>query len=635
MKKNKFLVFLMLCVVFISTNTNFAYAGIQLTINGITTEYTADPIVLKINNNVIDQSTLPMQPIIIDGTTLVPVREVFEALGAIVDYKADSREVWIIYKDVNFIRMSIDDTVFYVNGEQKQFTVPPKIINGKTMIPLRGVSEGMGLIVGWDNATRTVSIDEKTEPEVTVPVITVQPAIDRSPFNFVESNSAITNLTSITTETNSVTIKFNAPIKNVSKVLLSDNRLIFDNINSNYQVSQPVTVPNNIYYTQVRGSQFTTAQTAPEPISRVVIQLNENVNFSAILSDDRKILRVFFGDDSTVFPTTIPSDTVVTTPEVTAPIVTTPTTPIVTGPVVSDSSIYFDVYSHSIMISKAIGVTKSNVTINDYDAFRKNIIVNFNANYSNNFGNMTTNITDSYIASYTPSESNGLSKLTVKLNNWGTLNVTENDTHVIISFADPRTIYDKVVVIDAGHGGTDPGTTGHNMYEKNLNLPVALQFGAFISNDTDIKVYYTRVDDTRLGLADIGLFSSAMGDLLFSVHTNAAESLTANGVETHYPIHANDATIGITSKECAQIVQKNLVADTGLYNRGIYLRDKATNNSLAIFRSSTIPSVLGEMGYLSNENDAKKLASSEYLTTVAKSYARSTIEIFNKYTPIR
>lgn len=614
---------------FMATSINYTYAGTTLTIDGEQIYYNADPIVLKINGEVLDQSTLPMQPIIIDGTTLVPVREVFEALGATVDYKEATKEVFIGYNK-SLITMQINNYTYYVDGVAKTFPVPPKIINEKTMIPLRAVSEGMGLNVDWDNATRTISIDDPTNITPEKPVITepVTPAVDVSKYPFIDVPSANANVTSLKATSNSVTIIFDAPVTGISKALLDDNRLILDFVNTTNKLNSNYTVPANPYYSAIRTSQF---QSTPTPISRTVIEVNDGVYFTTLLSDDRQTLKVLFGDKNTSFPTYIETEVDHSNDNtntgnnnnnnsgggntnVVAP---------------NDQLVSFDKTSHSLFISKQTGITKSSVSINDYDAYRKNIIVNFDKDYSSVFGSGTKTIDDTYIKTITPSVVSGKSQLAVKLNSWGTLGVSENSTHVIISFADPHDLYDEIVVIDAGHGDTDPGTTGFDMYEKNLNLNVALKFGKLVEENSDIKVYYTRIDDSFINLAGIGQFASQMGDLLFSVHTNGFDTPMPHGVEVLYLEHDNDSTVGITSKECAEIVDKNLAADTGLYDRGV------KRSNLVIFRNSTVPSVLGEMGFITSPVDAPYLASDEYLTTVAESYAKSTIEIFDIYTPAR
>lgn len=93
---------------------------------------------------------------------------------------------------------------------------------------------------------------------------------------------------------------------------------------------------------------------------------------------------------------------------------------------------------------------------------------------------------------------------------------------------------DFTVVIDAGHGGKDPGAVGRHIQEKDINLSVALMVGNAIKKGyPDVKVVYTRSTDvyvTLPGRAQIA--NKANGDLFISIHTNASESKSSCGTET-------------------------------------------------------------------------------------------------------
>ena len=111
---------------------------------------------------VLDGQTLqfPTQdPIIIDGRTLVPMRTIFEALGADVEWIDENGVQSIVATtEDTTINMTINSEKFYVNGEEKELDVPPQLINDKTLVPIRAISESLGCYVGWDQDAKTVLI---------------------------------------------------------------------------------------------------------------------------------------------------------------------------------------------------------------------------------------------------------------------------------------------------------------------------------------------------------------------------------------------------------------------------------------------------------------------------------------------
>ncbi|WP_096202499.1 stalk domain-containing protein [Bacillus sp. FJAT-45350] len=111
------------------------------------------------NNNpriILDGIELQTQAVLHNGSTLVPIRAVSESLGAKVNWNNSSRTVTII-QDNKTISFVVGSTIANVNGTQ--ITIPPAMImNGSTMVPLRFISETLGLTVDWNGATRTVTL---------------------------------------------------------------------------------------------------------------------------------------------------------------------------------------------------------------------------------------------------------------------------------------------------------------------------------------------------------------------------------------------------------------------------------------------------------------------------------------------
>lgn len=119
-----------------------AFAGINLNINGV-----------NINTDV--------SPVIVNGRTLVPVRTIFENLGANVNWDSVTQTVTANSTTKNIV-LKLNDGYAYVNGEPKNLDVPAQIINGRTMVPARFVAESLGANVQWNDSTQTVHINSET-----------------------------------------------------------------------------------------------------------------------------------------------------------------------------------------------------------------------------------------------------------------------------------------------------------------------------------------------------------------------------------------------------------------------------------------------------------------------------------------
>jgi hypothetical protein len=113
-----------------------------------------DPIKILVDG---EEVTFDQPPVVTDGRTLVPVRGVFEKLGASVVWDGKTQSVKAIRKD-KYITIKIGDTSPTVNGEAMTLDVPAQIINNRTLVPLRFISESLGADVVWDGKERTVNV---------------------------------------------------------------------------------------------------------------------------------------------------------------------------------------------------------------------------------------------------------------------------------------------------------------------------------------------------------------------------------------------------------------------------------------------------------------------------------------------
>ena len=132
----------------------------------------ATPKVILDNNYL----TFDVPPQIESGRTLVPLRAIFEALGATVEWDASTQTVTAT-KDGTTVKLQIGSKIAYKNGSPVPLDIPGKIHNGRTLVPLRFVSEAMGASVEWKADTQTVVIKREGKPQVDIPkpnTITVQ-----------------------------------------------------------------------------------------------------------------------------------------------------------------------------------------------------------------------------------------------------------------------------------------------------------------------------------------------------------------------------------------------------------------------------------------------------------------------------
>lgn len=118
--------------------------------------FASEPIKVIVNGKAVHSD---VQPVLENGRTLVPLRGVFETLGAEVLWDGSTSLITITKGDT-VIKMQPNNRTVYVNGQPVTLDVPSKLVNGRTLVPLRFVSETIGADVEWDATTSTVNISD-------------------------------------------------------------------------------------------------------------------------------------------------------------------------------------------------------------------------------------------------------------------------------------------------------------------------------------------------------------------------------------------------------------------------------------------------------------------------------------------
>ena len=148
------------------------FLGIILAALMLATVAFAADITVTLDGEVVDCESYGSPATIVEGRTLVPLRAIFEALGASVEWDNVTRTV-TSEKGADVISLTVGADTFYKNDEPIELDVPAQIINDRTMVPARAIAEAYGVEVAWDAATRTVILTSPAVPTVELPEGTI------------------------------------------------------------------------------------------------------------------------------------------------------------------------------------------------------------------------------------------------------------------------------------------------------------------------------------------------------------------------------------------------------------------------------------------------------------------------------
>lgn len=184
------------------------------------------------------------------------------------------------------------------------------------------------------------------------------------------------------------------------------------------------------------------------------------------------------------------------------------------------------------------------------------------------------------------------------------------------------------VVIDPGHGGTDPGGNGFGFLEKNVVLNVGKHMKAYYDK-IPVNVKMTRTTDVKIELFDRAKYASRYGgDIFVSLHTNAYNT-AANGQETFYYAKTAATNPNVAqSRALAIYLQARMQSAWDLADRGV---NPFGYGNFAVLRDNTVPAALIEMGFIDNANDIKYIKEEAQRQKMAKYLVMATLDYFYHY----
>ena len=624
----------------------------RLLYDGSMHDYQAESIAIEVNGATLSIEDMP--PISLYDRTMVPARAVFEAMGAEVAWNEATQEVYI-RKDKDIIVLQVDQTTASKNGVAFTMDVPAKVINERTMIPVRAVSEALGCSVNWDETTRTVSIaeqiqqtepkPEETQPEETQPEET-QPQSPPPPQTetqktyasggtgeIPQENIGITNIiVPVSEEEKQIfTIEARGEIAKFEEVPGDSDKIILDIYYAQKEVlTDDIEVTTSPFVQNITSSEFDKENEQKQyiTVTRVVFELREEQSYQIVLSDSKEDIVISFEEetDEEQMPqnnTNISQGNTNNTSYTEIDVDTT--NPNLLKNVSYDSS------KNAIVLKKEELFSIENAEHTDDYLHGKYQIV-LPGDYSSIYGSGTMNLPNTEVSSVTFSQQQGKTAITFTQNNVRAYTVTEEANDYYIHIKNPKEVYDKVLVLDAGHGGMDPGTNGNGLKEKDLNLSILQKAYEKLQQTDKVKVYVTRIDDTYPENTARAEMANDIADVFLSIHMNSASpNPTPNGTEALFITHETDVAGKLTSQTVATVVLKNVVNALGTNNRGLKY-DTEEQKNLIVLNRTTVPAVIIETLFLSNPGDAKKISDQQYQQKVAEAIYDSIIELADNYT---
>jgi N-acetylmuramoyl-L-alanine amidase len=498
-------------------------------------------------------------PVMSGASVLVPIRTVAEKLGYKVSFDK-KKKIVSVKQDSTLIQMTLNNKKANVNGKSVTMTEPPKLQSDTTLIPIRFVGETLGLQIMWDNSSKSAFL-----------------YTDAAPGGTGSGNGGNTGAGTGT-----------------------------ENGNGSVPAKPPADTGTGTPTTPVPGAGTGTgSQTGTTP-------------------SDGGLIGVVDGSEG--------NGSTGGTGDQTGGGQTTPT--------IIPAQLHHIRYEPDVVVITYDGLTVPKTSV--FSGPDRIVIDLPNADFATDF-----------MADQTPMFTNGLPAA----GQIAELAVTGHDALQKIRFSQyqdtPKTVrvvldlsqtwgYDVkndtlngelriilkkpeasqpsksgyTIVLDAGHGGSDPGAasvTGH--WEKEFNLSVVMKVKALLENDPRINLVLTRQSDVYPTLDDrVNLANSLKADLFLSVHANSYYKAT-NGTETYYT-RAN-------SQAFAKLLHKNAVAATGFKDNGV------RTANFKVIKYTTMPAVLLETGYLSNDSDGPQLFTDALQNRVAAAIAASFKQYFH------
>ena len=217
-------------------------------------------------------------------------------------------------------------------------------------------------------------------------------------------------------------------------------------------------------------------------------------------------------------------------------------------------------------------------------------------------------------------ENNAVIRVTTKIQKF----ISSDLINGLISLAEFDKDYSEfLVIISAGHGGSDPDAIVNGVYEAHLNLEIAEKLQKELET-SGVGVYMLRTDDSFVSLEDRTYTANKMkADLFVSIHCNTLDDPEFDGLMTL--VHSGYLNYkNLNGKTAGTIIHQEVIQSTGAKDRGVRDRDK-----IIVLKDTAMPAVEIECGFLTNEAEFGKLLENSYQWSIARGTAEGVLKVLD------
>ncbi|MGI5881099.1 MAG: N-acetylmuramoyl-L-alanine amidase [Syntrophomonadaceae bacterium] len=593
--------------------------------------------------------------IIENGRTLVPLRAIFEAMGAQVDWNDSTRTV-VATKPGTRVILALGSIAPTVNGKTWNLDVPAIIKNNRTLAPLRFVGEAFGGKVSWDDASKTVHItspEDKGRP--TTAIITDERTNLRSgpgATNKAIDQVGVGEKLAIIDEkdgwyqvsrgsTNGwvagwvidVAWEKNEPAVNAPETSEEDEPVV--------EVFNPATPGEDAVWISCdkSSSGYNIAITSGAKIQAEIREMSSQITYTIkdrIIEGKYLFKETMAGSELTVKATQEGENVNV---QITFPVGSkyfTSTseggkkeTLYIPNQIMAVDRKSFTGGGERIVVTTALPATHS--------VFQKGDLLEITLRgISMGKAKKEYTYTDSELinsVSFEPISGDIESTLvTLDTNEMGkySLGMGGDGTQFNIMLVDKSAVKERrynLVVLDPGHGGKDTGARGTKIDERDVNLEIALKVGDILTSQ-GVVVEYTRKTDITVGLEERAQIANVLNAGVFvSIHNNANTDRSKHGTETYYYAPADTPNLFMQKEDrerLAKCIQTQMINRLGRVDRGV------KHGNYSVLRNTEMPSALAEICFISNPDEQALLMQTQYKDQAAQAIAGGILQYLGK-----